>query len=107
MTRNLPLIGITNDLLIAQTLGTAPNTQGHVLGGALRPGGHTLIGDAVISSVSALRADVLLMGGHAVTGAVLSETSLEIASVKRAFIESAAKLPFTGGFVQVSTPSPA
>ena len=90
-TRNLPLIGITNDLLIAQILGTAPNIQVYVFGGALRPGSHTLIGDAVISSIRSLRADVLLMGGHAVTGTILSETSLEIASVKRAFIESATK----------------
>ena len=89
--RNIPLVCITNDLKIAQVLGSAPHIQLHVFGGKLRSGSHTLIGDAVTSSVRTLCADVVFLGGHAVTDTELSETSLEIAAIKQAFIGASKK----------------
>lgn len=89
VARSIPLSAVTNDLAIAQVLGTAKNIQVHILGGQLRPGFTTVMGISVIEAAAAIRADVLLCGGHAVCESVLSETSVEIAAVKRAFIQAA------------------
>jgi len=87
--RALPLVAVTNDLAIAQLLGQAPSVRVQVLGGQLRPGSHTLIGEDVLAASARLRADVLLLGTHAVTDGVLSETLPEVAAVKRALMAAA------------------
>ena len=87
--RNIPLTAVTNDLAIAQLLGAGALVQVHVLGGVLRPGSSTLIGEGLIESVRAIHADVLLCGAHAVTDGVLTETSREVAAVKRALLKAA------------------
>ena len=87
--RGIALTAVTNDLGIAQVLAQSPLVQVHVLGGALRPGSPTVMGQTLITQASALRADLLLMGAHAVTIDVISETTAELASVKRALIEAA------------------
>lgn len=88
--RNIPLVAVTNDIEIAQVLNGGSLIQVYVLGGQLRPGSNTLVGQQVLSAVEQIRADVLFLGAHAVTENVTSETSLEVAAVKRAFIHSAA-----------------
>ncbi|NML15693.1 DeoR/GlpR family DNA-binding transcription regulator [Azohydromonas caseinilytica] len=87
--RQIPLTAVTNDLVIAQVLGKSPLVQVHMLGGMLRPGSTTVIGQTLIDQAGALRADVLLMGAHAVTENVISETSAELAAVKRALMKAA------------------
>lgn len=87
--RSLPLTAVTNDLAIAQILGVVPGMQVHVLGGQLRPGFTTLMGQSVIEAASAIHADVLLCGAHAISDGLLTETSAEIAAVKRAFVKAA------------------
>lgn len=87
--RQIPLTAVTNDLVIAQVLGKSPQIQVHMLGGLLRPGSTTIIGQTLVDQASALRADVLLMGAHAVTDHVISETSAELAAVKRALMKAA------------------
>lgn len=89
VARGLPLTAVTNDLVIAQVLGAAPEIQVHVLGGQLRPGFTTLMGQSVIEAAAAIRADVLLCGAHAVCENMLSETSADVAAVKRAFVQAA------------------
>jgi DeoR family transcriptional regulator of aga operon len=89
VARGLPLVAITNDLGIAQVLGGGGKIQVHVLGGQLRPGSNTLVGDSVLARTADLRADVLLLGVHAVTDGVLSETAPEVAAVKQAFLGAA------------------
>ncbi len=89
VARRIPLVAVTNDLAIAGLLGASPLVQVHVLGGALRAGSNTLIGQPVIDAARAIRADVLLLGAHAVTDGVLSETSADVAAVKRALMASA------------------
>jgi DeoR family transcriptional regulator of aga operon len=89
VARAIPLSAVTNDLAIAQVLGTAKDIQVHILGGQLRPGFTTVMGHSVIEAAAAIRADVLLCGAHAVCESMLSETSAEIAAVKRAFIQAA------------------
>ena len=87
--RNIPLTAVTNDLAIAQLLGTSASVQVHVFGGVLRPGSATLTGEPLIEAARAIHADVLLCGAHAVTDGVLTETSPEVAAVKRALLKAA------------------
>lgn len=89
LARNIALTAVTNDLAIAQLLGTSPLIQVHVFGGVLRQGSATLTGEALIQGAGAIRADVLLCGAHALTDGVLTETSPEVAAVKRALIQAA------------------
>ena len=57
--------------------------------GALTSPAQTLLGDTVLRGAAALQADVALVGAHAVTGTVLSETDPDVAAVKRAFFGAA------------------
>jgi DeoR family transcriptional regulator of aga operon len=87
--RGIPLTAVTNDLAIAQTLGQSPLIQVHVLGGMLRQGSPTVIGQSLIEQAASLRAELLFMGTHAVTQGVMSETSAEVAAVKQALMRAA------------------
>lgn len=87
--RGIPLTAVTNDLQIAQTLGVGSHIQVHVLGGTLRAGSNTLTGDALIESARAFSADVLLLGAHAVSAGMLTETAPEVVAVKKALLRAA------------------
>lgn len=87
--RNIALTAVTNDLAIAQALGGASQIKVHVLGGTLRAGSNTLIGEGLIQSAANIGVDVLLLGAHAVTGGELTETAAEVAAVKRAWLKVA------------------
>ena len=87
--RGIPLTAVTNDLAIAQVLGQSSLIQVHVLGGMLRPGSPTVIGQALMEQAQNLHAELLLMGAHAVTQDVISETSADVAAVKRALMRAA------------------
>lgn len=89
VARGIPLTAVTNDLAIAQLLGGAREIQVHVLGGHLRAGFATLMGHSVIEQAAAIRADVLLCGAHAVCAGMVSETSADLAAVKRALVDAA------------------
>ena len=89
LARKIPLVVATNDLAIAQMLVASPLIQLHVLGGMLRAGSNTLIGQAVLDAARAIHADVLLLGAHAVTDGFVSETSPEVTAVKRALMQAA------------------
>lgn len=89
LARHIELVAVTNDLAIAQVLGSSALIRVHVLGGVLRRDSNTLMGDEVLGGAGRLRADVLLMGTHAVTDGILSETDPEVAAVKRAFLRAA------------------
>lgn len=87
--RGIPLTAVTNDLAIAQVLGQSPQIQVHVLGGTLRPNSPTVIGQSLVHQASAFQADLLLMGAHAVTQDLVSETSAEVAAAKQALMRAA------------------
>ncbi len=89
LERRIELVAVTNDLAIAQLLGSSALVRVHVLGGVLRRDSNTLMGDEVLRGAGHIRADVLLMGAHAVTDGVLSETDPEVAAVKRALMQAA------------------
>jgi DeoR family transcriptional regulator of aga operon len=80
---------VTNDLGIAGIFAGAPSTRLVVLGGVLRPRSSTLFGEAAERFVAELHADVALIGAHAITGDLITETSLEIARIKRAIVAAA------------------
>ncbi|MDR3413972.1 MAG: DeoR/GlpR family DNA-binding transcription regulator [Formivibrio sp.] len=89
VARKIEIVAVTNDIEIAQILNSSPFVQVHVLGGQLRPGSNTLIGEEVQNDARAIRADVLFFGAHAVSENIISETSTEVASVKRTLMKSA------------------
>lgn len=90
--RKIPATGVTNDLGIARVLASAAgagSVQLVVLGGTVRPRSATLLGEAAERQLAELHVDLALMGTHAITRDLLSETSLEVARVKRAMIKAA------------------
>jgi DeoR family transcriptional regulator of aga operon len=88
VARRIEILAITNDIQIAQILGASPLVHVHVFGGQLRVGSNTLVGEQVLAGARAIRADVLFFGAHALTEGVVSETSPEVAAVKRVLMQS-------------------
>lgn len=86
----LKLTACTNDLAIATVLSQAPSIQLVVLGGTVRQGSPTMTGDPGISFLSRLNADIAFIGIHSLVGSRLSDTSIDLATVKRSMVESAA-----------------
>lgn len=87
--RGIPFTAVTNDLGIAAAFSTAAQIECHLPAGRVRPGSGTLIGAACTRDLSRLRADIAFIGAHAVDEAGLSDTSIELAEVKGAFISAA------------------
>jgi DeoR family transcriptional regulator of aga operon len=89
VARKIPIVAVTNDIEIAQVLNGSPLVQVHLFGGQLRPGSNTVVGEQVQNAAKRICADVLFFGAHAVTDNIVSETSPEVAAVKRALMRSA------------------
>ena len=87
--RDIPLTAVTNDLGIGQVLAAASQIRLVVLGGTLRPGSLTLTGEPGTDFLKGLRADVALVGVHAIADTSLSDTSIELAAMKRAMMAAA------------------
>jgi DeoR family transcriptional regulator of aga operon len=87
--RDLALTIVTNDLRIAIALRELPNVQLIVPGGQVRVGSFTLVGSPAQSVIRSLHADVALISVHSLAQLRPSETSLEVASIKRSWIEAA------------------
>ncbi|MBU2485416.1 MAG: DeoR/GlpR family DNA-binding transcription regulator [Alphaproteobacteria bacterium] len=86
---NLPITAITNDLGIAQVLGGSGNNQVIVPGGTLRPGSQTLLGNPGAAFLRGIHVDLAFLGTHAITDNLLTDSSLDLADVKRAMIQAA------------------
>jgi DeoR/GlpR family transcriptional regulator of sugar metabolism len=87
--RKLPLTVVTNSLDTVQVCADSPNWRVIVPGGNIRAGSRMLVGEPGESFLRTIHADVCLMGAFAVTGMLLTDASLEVASLKRAMIQSA------------------
>lgn len=87
--RNLSITAVTNDLRIATTLSRLPQIQLVVPGGQVRAGSFTIGGSAAQRFIEELRVDIALIGVHSLAGSRPSETSVEIALVKRSLIGAA------------------
>lgn len=92
VTRGIALTAVTNDLRIAQLLAGHNQISTVVPGGSVRPGSQTLVGDPGNAFIKTIKTDIAFIGCHAVTGGALSETSLEVATVKRAMIAAARRV---------------
>jgi DeoR family transcriptional regulator of aga operon len=87
--RDVEITAVTNDLAIAEALSRAGRVRLIVTGGSLRPRSRTLVGDPGMSFLAGLKTDLAMMGIHSLAGQALSETSTEVAAMKRLMIEAA------------------
>lgn len=85
----IPITAVTNDVNVASALADIPEVEVVVPGGEIRGGSFTLLGSYTQSFLEGLHVDIALMGMHAVTGELLSDTSLSVAEAKRAMIGAA------------------
>lgn len=87
--RNLPLTTVTNSLDIAQICAACPSWRVIMPGGMIRPGARQMIGEPAETFLRSIHADVCLIGAYAVWGRLLTDASLEVASLKRIMIGAA------------------
>lgn len=87
--RHVSFTTVTNDIGIAATFAQAGHIECHLTAGRLRTGSGTLLGPACTRDLSRLRADLVFVGAHAVDASGLSDTSIDLAEVKRALIAAA------------------
>lgn len=92
VARAIPLTACTNDLATAAVLARAERIHLVVMGGSVRPGSLTLVGEPGRSLLAQLHVDVALIGIHSLAAGRLSETSLDVAAMKRAMIDCAASV---------------
>jgi DeoR/GlpR family transcriptional regulator of sugar metabolism len=89
VARDIPLTGVTNSLAAAQLCGSAAAIRVIVIGGTLRTGSATLWGEPGRRFLTDLQADLCFLGAHAITDALVTESSLEGAEIKRALMGAA------------------
>lgn len=89
LVRNTNFTAFTNDVIIASLLSSSDRITVHVFHGRMRPGSATLLGAETVTDIGRIRADILFLGTHAGTVDGLSDTSTELAAIKRAFISAA------------------
>jgi DeoR/GlpR family transcriptional regulator of sugar metabolism len=87
--RDLPLTIVTNSLEIADFCADIKSWRVIMPGGTIRPGYRHLAGEPGESFIRTLHADLCFTGASAITGTLLTDSSLEVAAVKRAMIASA------------------
>lgn len=90
--RPISLTAVTNSLAIAQTLAGVAGIHLVVPGGTIRPGSLTLVGRPGEDFLGTIHPDLALLGTHAITDGLLTETSLEVAAMKRAMIAAARRV---------------
>jgi DeoR family transcriptional regulator of aga operon len=90
--RGLTITAVTNDLAIAQTLNTGRATQVIVTGGKIRPQTNTLYGPPGDTLLESIHVDMLFLGAHAISETGLTESSMEIAEIKKRMITSAKRV---------------
>ncbi len=84
VARDIPLTIVTNSLAAAHLCSGRPAIRTIVVGGTLRPGSTVLSGEPGTRFLARLHADLCLLGAHAVSGRLVTETSVEGADIKRA-----------------------
>ncbi|MEJ1974717.1 MAG: DeoR/GlpR family DNA-binding transcription regulator [Acetobacteraceae bacterium] len=84
IARDIALTVVTNSLAAAHLCGSSRAIRTIVVGGVLRQGSAVLSGEPGIGFLDRLHADLCLLGAHAVTGTLVTESSVEGADIKRA-----------------------
>lgn len=90
--RRIALTAVTNDLATGQMLASSPEIRVVVPGGTIRPGSLTLTGEPGLGFLAGIHVDTALIGVHAISGRLITETALEAAAVKRAMIAAARRV---------------
>ena len=103
--RNLGVAAVTNDVGVASVLAEAPGASVVVPGGEIRDGSFTLLGSYTQAFLNGLHVDVAFVGIHAVTGDVLSESSLEVVEAKRAMMRAAHRVVLLADHSKFRPPS--
>ena len=86
------ITAVTNDVNVACVLAGLPGASVVVPGGEVRDGSFTLLGPYTQRFLDGLHVDVALMGVHAISGEVLTESSLSAAEAKRAMMRAARRV---------------
>jgi DeoR family transcriptional regulator, aga operon transcriptional repressor len=89
VARDLAITAVTNDLRIAEVMSRAARVRVIALGGLVRPGSLTVTGEPGLGFAAGLYADIAFIGIHSLAMRRLSDTSVEIAQMKRALIAAA------------------
>ncbi len=89
---DLALTAVTNDIACAMILSNATAIHTIVAGGAIRPGSTTLVGSPGQEFLGSIHADIAFVGVHTVADSVFTETSLEVAAMKKRMIAAARKV---------------
>ena len=87
--RDIAITAVTNGLDIAQLCASSPGWRVIMPGGTIRPGTRLTVGDPGETFLRSVHADVCLIGAYSVSGALLTDASLEVATVKRMMIGAA------------------
>jgi len=87
--RDIPLTAVTNSLDIAQICAACPSWRVITSGGTIRPGSQMMVGEPGESFFKSIHVDVCIVGAYAVTGRMLTDATLEVASLKRLMIQAA------------------
>ena len=87
----LRITAITNDLEISKLFMEAEEASLINLGGVLRRGSYTLLGDPGRSFLKTLHADVCFLGIQGIANGHLSDSSLEVAAMKSRMLNAARK----------------
>lgn len=88
---DLSLTAVTNDIACALLLSNTTSIHTIVTGGAIRPGSTTLLGSPGQDFLGGIHVDVAFIGVHTVSGNTFTETSLEVAAMKKRMIGAARK----------------
>jgi DeoR family transcriptional regulator of aga operon len=86
VARDMVLTAISTDIGIAQELNKSPRIRVIVPGGTMRKESLTLTGDPALGLLATINVEVGLIGIHSLAGLKPSETTLEIAAMKKALI---------------------
>jgi DeoR family transcriptional regulator, aga operon transcriptional repressor len=90
--RMIPLTAVTNDLDVAHLLSRSTQVKVVIVGGTVRPGTSTITGEPGQEFFKSIHADLAFVGTHAISAEGLTETSLEVAAMKRALIAAARRV---------------
>lgn len=87
--RDIPLTAVTNNLESALVCSQCPSWRVIMPGGTIRPTTRSMVGEPGEAFLKTIHVDVCLIGAYAVTGRLLTDATIEVASLKRAMIQSA------------------
>lgn len=89
LERAIGFTAFTNDIAIAALLSASKRIAVHIFHGRMRPGSSTLLGAQTVADIARIRANIVFIGTHAGAPEGLSDTSTELAEIKRAFLAAA------------------